>query len=72
MNETEKTFREDAEKHWQFIEKLLTSYRGSIELNGVKPETVSLECCHFLYVEAMVHGHKHALSSINQKEKTKL
>jgi len=66
MIETEKTFREDAEKHWQFIKKLLTTYRGSVELNGVKPETVSLDCCHYLYVEAMVHGHKHTLASFNQ------
>jgi hypothetical protein len=40
-------FREEAEKHWQFIEKLLDVQ-------------VSIEKVHYLYVEAMVHGFKHS------------
>lgn len=56
-----------AEEHWRFIEELLTAYRGSLELNGIKPNTVSLECCHYLYVQAMVHGYKHALEQTTCK-----
>lgn len=45
---TEKdVFRAEAEKHWQFIEPLLES-------------NVPLEKVKYLYIEAMIHGHKHA------------
>lgn len=43
-------FREDAEKHWKFIEKLLRTY-------GLEAS----EETHWLYVEAMVHGYKHGM-----------
>lgn len=43
-------FRDQAEKHWEYTGKLL-------ELTG---EEECLDLIHFLYVEAMVHGYKHA------------
>jgi hypothetical protein len=58
-------FREKAEKHWAFIEKLLTTYTEE-----ENKKTVRIETCHFLYVEAMVHGYKHALQ-INGDSLTK-
>lgn len=54
-------FKEEAEKHWQFIEQLLRTYRG--EEDAIPPEisfNVKIETCHYLYVQAMVHGYKHA------------
>jgi hypothetical protein len=48
-------FREEAEKHWQFIEKLL------------EPQ-VPIEKVKYLYVEAMVHGYKHAIQTIPAKQ----
>jgi hypothetical protein len=48
-------FREEAEKHWQVIETLLKNYTE--EENKT---TVSMACCRLLYIEAMVHGYKHA------------
>lgn len=49
------SFREEAEEHWKFIEKLLRTYTDEVD-----KKTVSMEAVHVLYVEAMVHGHKHA------------
>jgi len=45
-------FRKEAEEHWKFIEKILQEFpeNSDIPLNLVR----------FLYVEAMVHGYKHA------------
>jgi hypothetical protein len=57
MNEN---FREEAEKHWQFIEMMLKTYRGDRE-DTDEPQTVNMDCLHYLYVEAMIHGYKHAL-----------
>jgi hypothetical protein len=37
--------REQAEKHWQYTESIIL---------------LMLKLCHFLYVEAMIHGAKHA------------
>jgi hypothetical protein len=53
MNEAE--FRKVAEEHWQFIEMLLKTCTE--EENKT---TVRMESVHKLYVEAMVHGYKHA------------
>jgi hypothetical protein len=39
-------FREEAEAHWRFIEKLLDAQ-------------IPIEKVHYLYVEAMIHGFKH-------------
>lgn len=39
--------REEAEKHWEYTEKILQ---------------MMIQMCHLLYVEAMVHGDKHLLS----------
>ena len=50
--------RELAEKHWIFIEKLLKTYRGDKDAVEIL-ESVSLETCHMLYVEALIHGIKH-------------
>jgi hypothetical protein len=49
-----KDFREEAKKHWDFIELLLKTYTE--EENKT---TVSMACCKMLYIEAMIHGYKH-------------
>lgn len=46
-------FREDAEKHWAFIEKMLLTLESKFNVDHLK-------FLHFMYVEAMVHGYKHA------------
>lgn len=50
-------FREEAEKHWQFLEILL-----------INPDTattsIPLERVKYLYIEAMVHGYKHAVKEL--------
>lgn len=48
-------FRSEAEKHWIFIKPLLC--KEGLDESEV---TVELEKTHYLYVEAMVHGYKHA------------
>ncbi len=63
---TNDCFRSEAEKHWQFIQGILTSQRVDRE-DTDQPATVSLEACHYLYVEAMVHGYKHAKEEKPQK-----
>jgi hypothetical protein len=57
-------FREEAEKHWQFIETLLKTYTE--EENKT---TVSMACCKMLYIEAMVHGYKHAKQVLDSQQK---
>jgi hypothetical protein len=52
----ENDFRKEAEKHWAFLVPLL-----------IDPECdtqISFEKAHYLYVEAMVHGYKHAKEEI--------
>lgn len=43
-------FREEAEKHWKFIEDLL----------GASGAENNIPLIHYLYVESMIHGFKHA------------
>lgn len=57
-----KDFRAEAEKHWQFIERLLKTYTEEENKTTVKMET-----CRFLYIEAMVHGYKHALTEDKER-----
>ena len=42
--------KEEAEKHWEYTQELLLKM---------------IELCHFLYVEAMVHGAKHGAEDNN-------
>jgi hypothetical protein len=53
-----KDFRAEAEAHWEFIEKLLDT---------CTTETVTKETLKFLYIEAMVHGYKHAIQEDKEK-----
>lgn len=46
-------FRESAEKHWEYTRQL-------IEKTNPDQDTYDIELLHFLYVEAMNHGYKHA------------
>ena len=54
---SENKFRDEAEKHWRFIFKILDAY----DLNNKEDKGVPVEVVHVLYVEALVHGYKHAL-----------
>ena len=42
-------FREEAEAHWKFIDKLLRIAKAEL----------TFDLLEFLYIEAMVHGYKH-------------
>jgi hypothetical protein len=53
-------FREEAEKHWKFINDLLDKMT---EINEFP-----IEMIHYLYVEAMIHGYKHAFKTQLKKE----
>ena len=44
--------RESAEKHWLYTKKVMELTNPSLS------ETV-LDLCHYLYVEAFLHGAKH-------------
>ena len=55
-------FREEAEKHWFFIEKLLNSQCSE----KIVLDKVSIETTHYLYVEAMIHGYKHAKEDLHK------
>jgi len=48
-------FRKRAEAHFEYVRKVL-------ELHGESPDVI--EKIHFHYVEAMVHGYKHALEEM--------
>ena len=48
-------FRKEAEEHWKFVQTIITP---PITINDVKHFTEDL--LHYLYVEAMIHGYKHA------------
>lgn len=48
--------RQKAEEHWKFIENLLKAHREHPEYPLL---TVNIETCHYLFIEAMVHGYKH-------------
>lgn len=55
MSSTNSDFRKTAEAHWAFIEKLLDAQ-------------VPLEKVKYLYIEAMVHGYKHATQTLSQEQ----
>lgn len=48
------SFKEQAEEHWKYTEGII---RRCIELDN---ET--LELMKYLYVQAMIHGHKHGVN----------
>jgi hypothetical protein len=50
--------RETAEAHWNFIEALLQAH--------VEEDSV-IEKCGFHFVEAFVHGYKHALEDMKDE-----
>jgi hypothetical protein len=50
-------FRKTAEAHWKYTSELL-------ELAGTDAD----ELLHFLYVEAMIHGYKHALKETKEMQ----
>jgi len=52
LSAKQSNFRAESEAHWNFIEKLLD-------------QQVPLEKVKYLYIEAMVHGYKHALQSLH-------
>lgn len=53
-------FREEAEKHFEYVKKLL-------KLHG--ESDLVIEKIHFHYVEAMIHGYKHALEDMKEEVK---
>lgn len=58
MSETY-SIRDDAEKHWSYTEGVI---RRALEIHCQdKLDEISyiIELCHYLYIEAMVHGFKH-------------
>jgi hypothetical protein len=50
------SFRKEAEEHWQFIDELLKTIEDD---SGMVP----YETLRYLYIEAMIHGYKHAKES---------
>lgn len=61
---TENDFREEAEQHWKFAEQFIIKL--SKWKNAPKIEDGLLELIQFLYVEAMIHGYKHAVEEIKE------
>jgi hypothetical protein len=62
----EDAFRKDAECHWEFL-RPLKFY--TVIINGVRmydEATVK-----YLYVEALIHGHKHGVEETVCKQSTK-
>jgi hypothetical protein len=55
MSSTTQEFRATAEAHWQFIDRLLDTCAAETVTKGITKGTL-----HYLYVEAMIHGYKHA------------
>jgi hypothetical protein len=53
------SFKEEAEKHWQYTkEVILASSAGNLE--NLEEDDI-IELCHKLYTLAMVHGYKHGI-----------
>ena len=59
--ENNKDFRGEAEKHWEYTRQL-------IKKTNPKQNSYDIELIHFLYVEAMVHGFKHAVMTVDVKQ----
>ncbi len=53
---TENDFREEAEQHWLFLKKVFDASNFDM----------TAELLHTLYVEAMVHGYKHAVEEMKE------
>jgi hypothetical protein len=60
---TEK-FREQAEKHWEFTKQLMKKTNPSLD-------DYTINIMHFIYVETMIHGYKHAFDSLIQSGDSK-
>jgi hypothetical protein len=66
--QTADEFRTEARKHWEYTRKILESsmrnYAGvyGLELVG------TLAMCETIYIEAMIHGYKHALEKLSVDE----
>lgn len=57
---TSDAFRSEAKQHWEYTRKILeSSMRNFAGVYGLELQG-TLALCETLYVEAMVHGYKHA------------
>ena len=56
-------FREEAEQHWEFVKRLLTPPFVVNDVNFYSEDKLK-----YLYVEAMVHGYKHAKEGVVTKK----